>query len=169
MNPIRILRAATLALIAGAALTACTMGPNFEAPASTVPPVFARTQTLQAPSQPVDAAFDADWWTLFDDPVLNTLEQRLADANLDVAAASANLLLDRISAMPSDHVEGFDPDAVPEDRMGVRNSIVDRMARHGGTAEVRTQPGEGTEVRLRLQRPDPATNHDQHHHTKENP
>ncbi|RDS98618.1 hypothetical protein DWU95_40800 [Burkholderia contaminans] len=89
MNPIRILRAATLALIAGAALTACTMGPNFEAPASTVPPVFARTQTLQAPSQPVDAAFDADWWTLFDDPVLNTLEQRLADANLDVAAASA--------------------------------------------------------------------------------
>ncbi|MBY4668998.1 TolC family protein, partial [Burkholderia contaminans] len=91
MNPIRILRAATLALIAGAALTACTMGPNFEAPASTVPPVFARTQTLQAPSQPVDAAFDADWWTLFDDPVLNTLEQRLADANLDVAAASARL------------------------------------------------------------------------------
>ncbi|MCA8101787.1 efflux transporter outer membrane subunit [Burkholderia contaminans] len=91
MNPIRILRAATLALIAGAALTACTMGPNFEVPASTVPPVFARTQTLQAPSQPVEATFDADWWTLFDDPVLNTLEQRLADANLDVAAASARL------------------------------------------------------------------------------
>ena len=76
MNPLRILRAATLALIAGAALTACTLGPNFEAPASTVPPVFARTQTLQAPSQPVAAAFNADWWTLFDDPVLNALEQR---------------------------------------------------------------------------------------------
>ena len=91
MNPLRILRAATLALIAGAALTACTLGPNFEAPASTVPPVFARTQTLQAPSQPVAAAFNADWWTLFDDPVLNALEQRLADANLDVAAASARL------------------------------------------------------------------------------
>ncbi|MBN3830225.1 TolC family protein, partial [Burkholderia sp. Ac-20384] len=91
MNPIRILRAATLALIAGAALTACTMGPNFEAPTSTVPPVFERTHTLQAASQPVEAAFNADWWTLFDDPVLNTLEQRLADANLDVAAASARL------------------------------------------------------------------------------
>ena len=50
MNPLRILRAATLALIAGA--RACTLGPNFEAPASTVPPVFARTQTLQAPASP---------------------------------------------------------------------------------------------------------------------
>lgn len=74
-----------------------------------------------------------------------------------------------VSVFVRDRGVGFDPDAVPEDRMGVRNSIVDRMARHGGTAEVRTQPGEGTEVRLRLQRPDPATDHDQHHHTKENP
>jgi signal transduction histidine kinase len=47
---------------------------------------------------------------------------------------------------------GFDPDAVPEDRMGVRGSIVDRMRRHGGTAEVRSTAGEGTEVRLRLPR-----------------
>ena len=36
--------------------------------------------------------------------------------------------------------------------MGVRGSIVDRMDRHGGTAEVRSAPGEGTEVRLRLPR-----------------
>ena len=47
---------------------------------------------------------------------------------------------------------GFDPDAVPEGRMGVRGSIVDRMRRHGGTAEVRSTAGEGTEVRLRLPR-----------------
>jgi signal transduction histidine kinase len=47
---------------------------------------------------------------------------------------------------------GFDPGAVPEGRMGVRGSIVDRMQRHGGTAEVRSTAGEGTEVRLRLPR-----------------
>ncbi len=35
---------------------------------------------------------------------------------------------------------------------GVRRSIIDRMQRHGGTAEVRTTPGAGTEVRLRLPR-----------------
>jgi signal transduction histidine kinase/phage shock protein PspC (stress-responsive transcriptional regulator) len=51
---------------------------------------------------------------------------------------------------------GFDPAGVPEDRMGVRGSIVDRMERHGGTSEVRSTPGEGTEVRLRLPRSDKA-------------
>ena len=38
-----------------------------------------------------------------------------------------------------------------DDRLGVRNSIVDRMRRHGGTAVVRSTPGEGTEVRLTLE------------------
>ncbi len=45
---------------------------------------------------------------------------------------------------------GFTLEATPEDRYGVRHSIIDRMQRHGGTAEIRTAPGEGTEVRLRL-------------------
>ncbi len=49
---------------------------------------------------------------------------------------------------------GFDPAAVPDDRQGVRGSIVDRMERHGGSSEIRSTPGEGTEVRLRLPRPD---------------
>jgi signal transduction histidine kinase/phage shock protein PspC (stress-responsive transcriptional regulator) len=47
---------------------------------------------------------------------------------------------------------GFDPQAVPDDRQGVRNSIVDRMVRHGGTAEIRSTPETGTEVRLKLPR-----------------
>jgi len=45
---------------------------------------------------------------------------------------------------------GFDLDAVAPDRHGVRESIIDRMARHGGKAAVRTSPGEGTEVELRI-------------------
>ena len=51
-----------------------------------------------------------------------------------------------------DRGTGFDPDAVPEDRLGVRRSIMERMQRHGGTAEVRSAAGEGTEVRLRMPR-----------------
>jgi signal transduction histidine kinase/phage shock protein PspC (stress-responsive transcriptional regulator) len=51
-----------------------------------------------------------------------------------------------------DRGAGFGLDAVPEDRQGVRGSIVDRMTRHGGRAEVRTAPGEGTEVRLAMPR-----------------
>ena len=45
---------------------------------------------------------------------------------------------------------GFDPAEVAPDRHGLRESIVDRMARFGGRAVVRTSPGEGTEVELRL-------------------
>jgi len=45
---------------------------------------------------------------------------------------------------------GFDPAAVPDDRMGLRGSVVGRVERHGGTAVVRSAPGEGTEVRLRM-------------------
>jgi signal transduction histidine kinase/phage shock protein PspC (stress-responsive transcriptional regulator) len=49
-----------------------------------------------------------------------------------------------------DRGQGFDLDAVAEDRMGVKGSIIDRMARHGGKAVVRSTPGEGTEVRLEM-------------------
>jgi signal transduction histidine kinase/phage shock protein PspC (stress-responsive transcriptional regulator) len=56
----------------------------------------------------------------------------------------------RLEVFVRDRGQGFDQDAVPQDRMGVRNSIVDRMARHGGTAVIRTAPGEGTEVRLAM-------------------
>jgi signal transduction histidine kinase len=51
---------------------------------------------------------------------------------------------------------GFDPTAVPEDRRGLRDSIVGRMERHRGLATVRSRPGEGTEVELRMGRKVPA-------------
>ncbi|WP_167131303.1 sensor histidine kinase [Paramicrobacterium chengjingii] len=43
---------------------------------------------------------------------------------------------------------GFDPDAVPTDRLGVRVSIVERMAAVGGASQVRSAPGDGTIVVL---------------------
>ena len=51
-----------------------------------------------------------------------------------------------------DRGAGFAMDGVAADRHGVRNSIIDRMTRHGGSADVRSSPGEGTEVRLHLPR-----------------
>ncbi|MFE3491550.1 PspC domain-containing protein [Streptomyces sp. NPDC059175] len=53
-----------------------------------------------------------------------------------------------------DRGPGFDPDAVPEDRMGVRESIIGRMQRNGGTARLRSVPGGGTEVELEMERAD---------------
>ncbi|GAB6983602.1 ATP-binding protein [Nocardioides pyridinolyticus] len=68
---------------------------------------------------------------------------------VDVYAEIADAAVD---VFVRDRGRGFDPASVPADRYGVRRSIVDRMTRHGGTAEVRSVPGEGTEVRLHLSR-----------------
>lgn len=57
---------------------------------------------------------------------------------------------DLVEVFVRDRGHGFDLDAVPEDRMGVRGSILDRMARHGGRATIRSRPGDGTEVRLEI-------------------
>jgi signal transduction histidine kinase len=43
---------------------------------------------------------------------------------------------------------GFDPGHLPEGRLGVRRSIVERTANAGGLAEVRSAPGKGTVVVL---------------------
>ncbi|MEU5607964.1 PspC domain-containing protein [Streptomyces sparsogenes] len=51
-----------------------------------------------------------------------------------------------------DRGPGFDLDAVPEDRMGVRESIIGRMRRNGGTARLRSAPDGGTEVELEMER-----------------
>jgi signal transduction histidine kinase/phage shock protein PspC (stress-responsive transcriptional regulator) len=59
---------------------------------------------------------------------------------------------DAVDVFVRDRGAGFDVDAVATDRQGVRNSIVDRMSRHGGRADVRSAPGEGTEVRLHMPR-----------------
>ncbi|MFB9832446.1 ATP-binding protein [Actinoallomurus acaciae] len=59
---------------------------------------------------------------------------------------------DDVSIFVRDRGRGFDLDAIPHDRMGLRESIIGRMERNGGKAEIRTAPGEGTEVRLEMRR-----------------
>src|SRR4051794_4922113 len=54
-----------------------------------------------------------------------------------------------------DRGPGFDADALPADRRGVRESIVGRMARHGGRAAIHSEPGAGTEVELTMPRSAP--------------
>ena len=58
-----------------------------------------------------------------------------------------------VSVYVRDRGPGFDLETIPEDRRGVRDSIMARMVRHGGHAAVRTAPGGGCEVRLVQERP----------------
>ncbi len=62
------------------------------------------------------------------------------------------VLPERVEAYVRDRGAGFDLDAVEPGRLGVRESIIGRMARNGGRAEVHTAPGEGTEVMLQIGR-----------------
>lgn len=79
--------------------------------------------------------------------LLNAAKHSGAD-RVDVYAEISS---DAAEVYVRDRGQGFDPDAVSDDRMGVRGSIVDRMARHDGTARVRSAPGDGTEVWLRME------------------
>jgi signal transduction histidine kinase len=60
-----------------------------------------------------------------------------------------------VTVFVRDRGVGFDPDAVADDRRGVRHSIVERMARHGGRARITSSPGAGTEVELHMVRAAP--------------
>jgi signal transduction histidine kinase len=60
---------------------------------------------------------------------------------------------EQASVFVRDRGVGFDPAGVDDDRHGVRGSILGRMKRHGGRAEIRSEPGSGTEVRLFMPTP----------------
>jgi signal transduction histidine kinase len=65
-----------------------------------------------------------------------------------------------IEVFVRDRGPGFELDSVPEDRHGVRESIVGRMERAGGRAEVRSSPGGGTEIGIGIDRPKTDSNGD---------
>jgi signal transduction histidine kinase/phage shock protein PspC (stress-responsive transcriptional regulator) len=57
-----------------------------------------------------------------------------------------------VSIVVRDRGKGFDPEAVPEDRKGLAESVYGRMTRRGGTADVVSSLGEGTKVTLKMPR-----------------
>ncbi|HQY33930.1 PspC domain-containing protein [Actinotalea sp.] len=57
---------------------------------------------------------------------------------------------DVVEVFVRDHGDGFELDEVPADRFGVRESIIGRITRRGGTATVVCRPERGTEVHLSL-------------------
>jgi signal transduction histidine kinase/phage shock protein PspC (stress-responsive transcriptional regulator) len=62
---------------------------------------------------------------------------------------------EQVAVYVRDRGPGFDLEAAPPDRLGIRQSIIGRMARHGGSATVRSNPagdGEGTEIQLEIPR-----------------
>ncbi|WP_036329375.1 ATP-binding protein [Microbispora sp. ATCC PTA-5024] len=69
-----------------------------------------------------------------------------------VISVYAEVESDEVTVFVRDRGKGFVLDDIPEDRMGIRQSIIGRMERNGGSARVRTEPGDGTEVMLTMKR-----------------
>ncbi len=62
----------------------------------------------------------------------------------------ARITADEVSVFVRDRGRGFDPDTLPLDRGGVRDSIIGRIARSGGATSIRSAPGAGTEIQIRM-------------------
>jgi signal transduction histidine kinase len=91
---------------------------------------------------------------------LRALVAACAEATLNAAKHSGALEIsvyvevetDAVTAFIRDQGAGFDRESVPADRRGIADSIVARMKRRGGSAEINTRLGAGSEVILRLPR-----------------
>jgi signal transduction histidine kinase len=67
----------------------------------------------------------------------------------------AEISSEAVDVWVSDQGHGFEVEAVAPDRRGIADSIVGRIQRHGGTATITSEIGEGTEVHIHFQRQEP--------------
>jgi NodT family efflux transporter outer membrane factor (OMF) lipoprotein len=83
--------------VAASSVAGCNVGPDFVPPDSGLPTTkfastaLATTSKISMPSATTPKPPDPMWWKLFRDPVLTGLEQRVADANLDVRTATVKI------------------------------------------------------------------------------
>lgn len=89
LTPVSRLTALTVAL----ALAGCAVGPAYQTPTIDVPAAFKEAQgnasQVWVPATPADTLPRGDWWTLFNDPVLNDLAAQVNVSNQNIAAAVA--------------------------------------------------------------------------------
>ena len=99
MSGTRIWRRTTFLFAAGAglALAGCQVGPQYARPTAPLAPGFKeplpenfKSEDGWKLAQPSDAKLKGDWWTLFNDPQLNTLEAQIDPANQTLKEAEAN-------------------------------------------------------------------------------
>ena len=76
-------------------------------------------------------------------------------SGVDEVSVFAEVEPDEVNVFVRDRGAGFDPDAVPDDRHGLADSVRGRMARHGGTVRLRSRPGRAPRCTCGCRRPRP--------------
>ncbi len=82
--------------------------------------------------------------------VRGCLENVLRHAGSERAELFLDVTASDLSVMISDHGVGFDPHAIPEDSLGIRRALVQRMQAQGGTVRIWSAPDAGTSVVMTL-------------------
>jgi signal transduction histidine kinase len=96
-----------------------------------------------------DAKLDAP-----SEELIAAAREALRNVSRHAAGAPVNVFLDigagGTELFVRDSGPGFSFDQVPNERRGLRDSVIGRMSSVGGSATVDSTPGEGTEIALRL-------------------
>jgi len=74
------------------ALSACTVGPDYERPAAAVPAAYkeaSQTGVSWQVARPADVSDRGQWWSVYHDPVLDGLQQQIDISNQNLKAAEA--------------------------------------------------------------------------------
>ncbi|MDA8067627.1 MAG: ATP-binding protein [Actinomycetota bacterium] len=86
------------------------------------------------------------------DSVLEATREALINAGRHAAGAEVSVFMRAddasVQVFIHDRGPGFDPAAIPPYRHGINESIIVRMRRNGGDAEINSRPGEGCEIVL---------------------
>ena len=69
-------------------LSACAIGPDYKKPDAPVPPAYKELKGWKI-GTPKQAASDASWWAIYNDPVLDGLEKQVNISNQNLKAAEA--------------------------------------------------------------------------------
>jgi signal transduction histidine kinase len=108
-------------------------------------PIEVRTRSLGTASLPTSAA--ESLYSAAVQAMVNSLAH--AGEGVDRWVSIRGVRPGGVEIVVGDTGAGFDPTAVPGERLGVRVSIIERLANAGGRAVIRSAPGEGTLVSLR--------------------
>jgi NodT family efflux transporter outer membrane factor (OMF) lipoprotein len=75
-------------ILAALSFTGCAVGPKYKVPAVPAPPAYKENANWKT-AQPNDQNLGGNWWEMFQDPQLNSLEQQINVSNQNLKAAVA--------------------------------------------------------------------------------
>jgi NodT family efflux transporter outer membrane factor (OMF) lipoprotein len=70
-------------------LSSCAVGPRYSRPSAPVPTDYKETPQNWKPAEPADQTLRGKWWEVYQDPQLNTLEEKINISNQSLKAAQA--------------------------------------------------------------------------------